>query len=84
MMKCKITKVHLEPLKKKSQLKSLLSAEFVNGGFDDNGNLFSLTFIVNKQNLQDLAISFEKHHLPRVYISEPYFYDNGEIEVLDE
>lgn len=83
-MKCKITRVHLEPLKRKSQLKSLLSAKFVNGGFDDNGNLFSLTFKVNNEKLQDIAISFEKHHLPCIYISEPYFYDNAETEVLDE
>ena len=83
-MRVKITRTHLEPLKKKWQLKNLLSAEFINGSFDDNGNLFSMTFQLKNGLLQDMALSFEKHHLPCVLISEPYFFNNAEIEVLDE
>ena len=77
-MRVKITRTHLEPLKKKWQLKSLLSAEFVNGSF------VSMTFQLKNGLLQDMAISFEKHHLPCVLISAPYFFNNAEIEVLDE
>lgn len=83
-MKYRITRVHLEPLRKKKQIMSLLSAEFVNSGFDDAGRMFTMTFSIGNQMLQDLAIGFEKHRLPCLYISEPYQYDNEEREVENE
>ena len=63
-MKYKITRTHLEPLKRKWQLKSLLSAEFINGGFDDNGNLFSMTFpcFVEKRILKNIKSPIRKNN----------------------
>ncbi len=83
-MKIKVTRTHLEPVRRKRQLKSLLSADFINGSFDDNGNLFSMTFQLNNGFLQDMVINFRKHHVPCVLISKPYSVNNAEIEVLDE
>lgn len=83
-MGIKITRTHLKPLQKKRQLKYLLSAEFVNCSIDDNGTLFSITFRLKNGYLQDIAIECVKNQKPCVLVSEPYYFDNAEIEVLNE
>ena len=83
-MKYRITKVCLEPLRKKKQIMSLLSAEYITGGFDDSGRMFTMTFAIGNKRLQDIAICFERRRLPFLYISEPYQYDNAEREVENE
>lgn len=82
-MKVKITKTILKQLKKKSQLDNFSGAEFINCGFDDERTLFTLTFRLKGNVMQDIGISFEKHNIPRVLISEPYCYDNAEIEMKE-
>lgn len=77
-----LTKVLLKPLHKMSQLKKLRAFSCVACGYE--GNMFTMTFQLDNADveeiLQDLSIIFEKR-IPKVYISEPYTYDNAGSEV---
>lgn len=78
----KITKVSLIALHNISQLKKLKACNCADSSFE--GNMFTLTFQLDNADaeevLQDLTIVFKKH-IPRVYISEPYYFNNAEREV---
>lgn len=77
-----MTKVSLKPLHKISQLKKLRACNCVACGYE--GNMFTMTFQLDNADaeeiLQDLTIIFEKC-IPKVYISEPYTYNNAGSEV---
>lgn len=78
----KITRVSLKPLHKIAQLKRLKACNCVDSTLEEN--MFTLTFQLDNADanevLQDLTIIFEKH-IPKVYISEPYYFNNAEREV---
>nr|DAW80313.1 MAG TPA: hypothetical protein [Caudoviricetes sp.] len=78
-----MTKVSLKPLHKITQLKGLKACNCVACGYE--GNMFTMTFQLDNADaeeiLQDLTIIFEKR-VPKVYISEPYTYNNAGSEVL--
>ena len=73
-----MTKVLLKPLHKISQLKKLRACNCVACGYE--GNMFTMTFQLDNADaeeiLQDLTIIFEKR-IPKVYISEPYYWNNA-------
>lgn len=77
-----MTKVSLRSLHKTSQLKKLRACNCVACGYE--GNMFTMTFQLDNADaeeiLQDLTIIFEKR-VPKVYISEPYIYNNAGSEV---
>ena len=77
-----MTKVSLKPLHKISQLKDLRACNCVACGYE--GNMFTMTFQLDnakgEEVLKDLSIIFEKH-IPKIYISEPYTYNNAGSEV---
>ena len=77
-----LTKVSLKPLHRKSQLEKLRACNCLSCGYE--GNMFTMTFQLDNADaeeiLQDLSIIFEKR-VPKVYISEPYTYNNAGSEV---
>lgn len=75
----KITRVQLKPLQKRAQLHNLNSDHFI--GCDLDNEMFTMTFAVAEEKIQDLSVVFHKHHNPEIYISEPYSHGNAEIEV---
>lgn len=75
----KITRVQLKPLQKRAQLHNLNSDNFI--GCDLSNEMFTMTFAVAEEKMQDLSIVFHKHRNLEIYISEPYSYGNAEIEV---
>lgn len=78
----KITRVLLRPLRKTAQLKKFRASNCVFCGFE--GGMFTMTFQLDNADaeevLQDLAIDFTNKHLPKVFISEPYYWNNAETE----
>ena len=74
------TKVHLIPLQKKHQLRKIRTGQFKMVCCDEEDDLFTITFSINgdgEDDLQDLAIIFERGNLPQVLISDPYHYNNA-------
>ena len=76
----KITRVVLKPLKKASKLNKFNTSNCVWCGFSDN--VFTITFKIGnyltEEILQDFAIDLSNVHLPKVYLSRPYTYNNAE------
>lgn len=75
----KITRVQLKLLQKRARLHNLNSDNFI--GCDLSNEMFTMTFAVAEEKMQDLSIVFHKHRNPEIYISEPYSHGNAEIEV---
>lgn len=73
-----LTKVTLKPLHKITQLKRLKAYNCV--ACDYEQNTFTMIFQLDNSGaeeiLQDLSIIFDKR-IPKVYISEPYTYNNA-------
>jgi len=78
-----ITKVVMKPLKSLKLLKALQGKGCIYSGYE--GKMFVLTFVSNDSDgndiMQDLGISMEKKGIPRLYLSDPYFYNNADSEV---
>lgn len=78
-----MTRILLKPLRKIAQLKDLRACNCVGCDCDRENNVFSLTFQLDNPDgeeiLQDLSIIFETH-IPKIYLSRPYTYNNAENE----
>lgn len=66
------TRIYLEALKSKKQLRKISFADVVRGGFtDEEEKFFTLTFNVGNGKKVDLSIIFETR-TPTVFISNEY------------
>ncbi len=78
-----ITKVVMKPLKSLKLLKALQGKGCIYSDYE--GKMFVLTFVSNDSDgndiMQDLGISMEKKGIPRLYLSDPYLYNNADSEV---
>lgn len=71
-----MTRVFLNTLKSKKQLRNLSHQKIIHAGFgDDKERFFEISFETESGNMQDLTISFESR-TPKIYVSDPYTKDN--------
>lgn len=72
-----MTRVFLNSLKSKKQLKNLVAKNVVSVDFEDEKlKHFTITFDVGGSKLQDLTIIFETR-TPRIFVSDPYKVSNA-------
>lgn len=78
----KITRVSLNPLRKKKQLHNFHADDLI--CCDLYKDTFTLTFALADDKMQDLSITFFDKK-PKVYISDPYTFNNyDEDEVYEQ